>query len=345
MKLLVTTQAVDKDDPVLGFFHGWLLEFAKHFERIDVICLRKGEYSLPPHVHVHSLGKEKGVNRIKYAIRFYYYFMRVFFFNRPNYVLYHMGAVYNVLGAPFFLLRKWSATKFYWWKTHGKVQALKETLALIFVDRVFTAGSKSFDRKTDKVTVVGHAIDTERFAPRDTAIHTPSACLMVGRIVPIKKIEVALRALTRVTSEVKPSLALVGSPDNPEYEVTLTQYCREHGLAMVDFLGSRKQTEMPAFYEAAGILLHPAYEAGFDKVVLEAMATGVIPLTSIPSFEPILSPYGLFIPAEDDEGYANAIIHIVRMSEDKRKTLRETLRAIVVSKHSIATIPHRIFGV
>jgi glycosyltransferase involved in cell wall biosynthesis len=342
MKLLVTTQAVDRDDPVLGFFHGWLLEFAKHFERIDVICLRKGVYSLPPHVHVHSLGKEEGVNRIKYVARFYYYFSKVFFLYRPDYVFYHMGAVYNVLGAPFFLLRKWSNTKFYWWKTHGKVKALKETLALTFIDKVFTA---SFDRKTDKVVVVGHAIDTERFTSRDTAVHTPSACLMVGRIVPIKKIEVALRAFARIANQTSLSLRLVGSPDNTKYEETLKQYCGEHALTMVHFLGSRKQTEMPALYDDAGILLHPAYEAGFDKAVLEAMATGVIPLTSIPSFEPILSPYNLFIPPEDDGGYADAMLRIIKMSDDERKTLRDTLRTIVVSGHSVTTIPHRIFDV
>ncbi len=345
MKLLLTTQMVDKDDPVLGFFHGWLLEFAKHFERIDVICLKKGAYELPAHVHIHSLGKENGVSRLKYVVRFYYYFSKIFFLERPDFVFYHMGAVYNILCVPFFLLRKLFDTKFYWWKTHGKVKALKETLALTFVDKVFTAGSKSFDRKSDKVVVVGHAIDTERFTMREGAVHAPSACLMVGRIVPIKKIEVALRAFDSIKSEQDLSLTLIGSPDNVPYEETLKEYCREHALTMVNFVGSRKQTEMSAFYDDAGILLHPAYEAGFDKVVLEAMATGVIPLTSIPSFEPVLGPHGLFIPAEDAQGYANAIKRIVRMSLGERKSLRDTLRGVVVSGHSVTSITHRIFGI
>ncbi len=345
MKLLLTTQIVDKDDPVLGFFHGWLLEFAKHFERIDVICLKKGAYELPPHVHIHSLGKENGVSRFKYVVRFYYYFSKIFFLERPDFIFYHMGAVYNILCVPFFLLRKLFHTRFYWWKTHGKVKALKETLALTFVDKVFTAGSKSFDRKTDKVVVVGHAIDTERFTMRENATHAPSACLMVGRIVPIKKIEVALRAFDSIKNKEELTLTLVGSPDSVPYEETLKEHCREHDLTMVNFVGSRKQREMPAFYDDAGILLHPAYEAGFDKAVLEAMATGVIPLTSIPSFEPILGPHGLFIPAEDARGYADVILRIIKMSPTERQNLRHTLREIVVSGHSVTTIPHRIFNV
>ena len=32
MNLLLITQKIDKDDPILGFFHRWVEEFAKHFE-------------------------------------------------------------------------------------------------------------------------------------------------------------------------------------------------------------------------------------------------------------------------------------------------------------------------
>jgi len=58
MKLLITTQTIDKNDPILGFFHGWVKEFSKHFEEINVICLKEGEHNLPENVHVYSLGKE-----------------------------------------------------------------------------------------------------------------------------------------------------------------------------------------------------------------------------------------------------------------------------------------------
>ena len=63
MKLLITTQVVDQNDLFLGFFHGWLEEFAKHFEHITVICLKEGTHSLPENVEVISLGKERGTSR------------------------------------------------------------------------------------------------------------------------------------------------------------------------------------------------------------------------------------------------------------------------------------------
>ena len=73
MKLLICTQVVDKNHPILGFFHRWIEEFAKHCDTVEVICLFEGEHTLPANVHVHSLGKEEGKNRLKYLIRFYAY--------------------------------------------------------------------------------------------------------------------------------------------------------------------------------------------------------------------------------------------------------------------------------
>ena len=57
MKLLICTQAVDTEDPILGFFVRWIEEFAKHCEKVTVICLREGKYDLPSNVKVYKIGK------------------------------------------------------------------------------------------------------------------------------------------------------------------------------------------------------------------------------------------------------------------------------------------------
>src|SRR3989344_1998355 len=96
MKLLIITQKVDKNDPILGFFHAWLNEFAKNLESIIVICLYKGEVNLPNNVKVLPLGKENGVSRIKYIFNFYKYIWN----ERKNYdkVFVHMNPIYVILG-------------------------------------------------------------------------------------------------------------------------------------------------------------------------------------------------------------------------------------------------------
>jgi len=39
MKILILTQKIDKNDDILGFFHGWVAEFAQHCEKVTVIAL------------------------------------------------------------------------------------------------------------------------------------------------------------------------------------------------------------------------------------------------------------------------------------------------------------------
>ena len=114
MKLLIITQAIDLDDPILGFFHRWVEEFAKRFEHIEVICLKLGRHSLPGNVSVHSLRKEKGRrSRFMYATYFGWLIWKL----RPKYdaVLVHMNPEYVILGGVDWRLM---GKKIYFWYNH-----------------------------------------------------------------------------------------------------------------------------------------------------------------------------------------------------------------------------------
>ena len=103
MKLLILTQKVNKDDPILGFFVRWVEEFAVHCESVVVICLEKGNYDLPSNVNVLSLGKEEGKSHFVYLLRFYTYIWS----NRKEYdsVFVHMNQEYILLAGLFW--RMW----------------------------------------------------------------------------------------------------------------------------------------------------------------------------------------------------------------------------------------------
>ena len=147
MKLLIITQKVDKNDSVLGFFHGWIVEFAKHCEKLTVICLYKGEYDLPENVKVLSLGKETGRSRLKYVFRFYKYIWKY----RKDYdnVFVHMNHIYVVLGGTFWkILNK----KIILWYNHisGSVSL---NIALFFVNYIcFTSPFSYVARKNKEVS-------------------------------------------------------------------------------------------------------------------------------------------------------------------------------------------------
>lgn len=343
MKLLVCTQAIDVDHPILGFFHGWVLEFAKHSEVVHVICLEVGRHTLPENVIIHSLGKEAGKSRLTYLWRFYTVFGKLFFTRQVDHVFYHMGAIYNILGAPFFFVRKLYGVKFYWWKTHGLLNT-QGKIALSFTDLVFTAGSKSFPYKTHKLVVVGHAIDTEKFTyASKNDNHTILKALIVGRITPIKEIEVAIKAIVGLAKKGTPlHLDIIGTDTDMTYRHQLEALIAENTVTgLVHFVGSKTQTELIDSYHEADFLFHPASQAGFDKVVLEAMSSGVIPLTSIASFEPILSEFGLYIQPQNVDGYVNHVFQLINNSRIADQT-KLAIRKIVEEKHSVKTLPYRL---
>ena len=110
MRLLICTQKVDKRDPILGFFHSWIEEFAKHCSQVIVICLEKGEFDLPENVTIFSLGKEE--NKHGYAVKLLYCwsFYKFIWRYRKEYdtIFVHMNKEYVVLGGIFWRLFKWN---------------------------------------------------------------------------------------------------------------------------------------------------------------------------------------------------------------------------------------------
>ena len=123
MKLLIVTQAVDTEDPALGFFCSWIEEFAKHAERVEVICLKEGKHTLSANVRVHSLGKpcsaeatQGAGKRLKYIFNFYRYIWQLR--HDHDAVFVHMNPEYVVLSGLFW--RLWGK-RIGLWYTHKSV--------------------------------------------------------------------------------------------------------------------------------------------------------------------------------------------------------------------------------
>src|SRR3989344_7232103 len=149
MRLLIVTQAVDVNDPILGFFHRWIEEFAKHCERVHVICLKEGAHHLPPNVTVHSLGKESGRSRLKYLLRFF----RLVWSLRREYdaVFVHMTPEYVLLGG--LLWRLWNKRVVLWYVHRQSTFALQ--LAAHLVHKIATSAKGSISVRSRKIAVVG----------------------------------------------------------------------------------------------------------------------------------------------------------------------------------------------
>lgn len=284
MKLLVLTQKVNKNDSNLGFFHDWLKRLAEKTEKLTVICLEAGQYDLPANTQVYSLGKEKGASRLSYLFNFYKYIWKL----RDDYdgVFIHMNPEYCILGGIFWrLLHK----KIMLWYTHKAVN-WRLRLGTFFADKVFTASRESFRLLSKKVEAVGHGIPVDAFAGRPENITTGELCLLaVGRASPSKDFDTAIKAVEE----------LKNNKNLPPIKFAIES--------------ERKYAEMPEVYHRYQILIHTSRTGSMDKVVLEALASGRIVVSSSEAFADLAKQGIVYsFPAGDSAALANKIEEIYK---------------------------------
>lgn len=272
MKLLIVTQAIDQNHPVLGFFVRWVVEFSKHFEHIHVIALSVGEYEFPKNVTVHSLGKELPAE--SYKLKALFRFFSIIWKERNSYdaVFVHMNPEYVVLAGWWWRL---TGKKVGLWYTHKSVD-LKLRMAEFFANTVFTASKESFRLSSKKLHVMGHGIDTDFFTP-DPSVVRGGHMLSVGRLMKTKRHDLAIR----VAAEANAPLRIAGEGSERERLKTLARELN----ADVSFLGALTQAKLRNEYRAARSLVHTSETGSLDKVVLEAFACGCPVQTNDPALK------------------------------------------------------------
>ncbi len=334
MRLLIITQKVDKADPVLGFFHKWIEEFAKNLEEVIVICLERGSADLPKNVQVFSLGKEDKKSHLTYILRFYKYIWQ----ERKNYdaVFVHMNPEYLVLGG--WLWRLWHK-KIALWYVHRQVN-VKLRLAAWLSDVIFTSAPESFGLKSKKVQYVGHGIDVSKFELTHPASYQPLVITHVGRITQIKNLEVIIEALKILRdSGVVLELKLVGEPQNGSDEVykkNMVLLVAKLSLAdKVTWVGTQENVRA---YTDSSLTINAAPDGGMDKSVLESLASGRAVFASNKAFKEVFEEQsGFFLyPFRDSKRLAQMIKTF--LGTEHKEAIVEILAERVKTRYGVTSL-------
>jgi glycosyltransferase involved in cell wall biosynthesis len=345
MKLLIVTQTVDVNDPILGFFHRWIKEFAKHCEQVHVFALNVGEYSLPENVHVHCLGKSEGKSKIIWLWRLWQKSWSL----RDEYdsVFVHMNPEYVLFGGLFWWML---GKRIGLWYAHGTV-TFRLRCATFISNTVFTSSAKGFRIASKKRSIVGQGIDTNIFAPKDASYMEDDILRLVtvGRITPVKHLAFLIDVVAKILQQQKVMLTIAGVPMNDTdrgHLQDLHHLCAEKGIdRQVVFAGSKTQEEIRDLLHEHHIFVHAGRTGSLDKAVLEAMSAGVHPLTSSEAFTDLFGAEKEFCtyPQGDAEVLVSKLVSIAERGIDRDRLKR--LRNIVVNEHGIEALIRKIVNV
>lgn len=339
MKLLIMTQKVDANDDVLGFFHGWIKEFAKHCEEMTVIALGVLEYDLPKNVRVLSLGKEEGVSRLSYLINFY----RLIWRERKNYdtVFVHMNQEYILLGG---LIWKCLGKKIALWRNHY-AGSLLTRIAMMISDKIFCTSKYSFTARSKKMTLMPVGVDTDLFKKEDRIVRKPHSVLFLARISPSKKPHLIIEALRKVRDKgIDFTADFYGNPlpQDVPYLNSLKEKVKAYSLEdRVTFEKGVPNRETPRVYGAHTIFINASPSGMYDKTIFEAMACESLVLTSNINLKGSIDDMFLF-REDDEEDLAKQLAHLLALSFEEKEELGKRFRVFVVSQHSLILLGDKL---
>jgi glycosyltransferase involved in cell wall biosynthesis len=324
---------------MLGFMHTWVKEFAKHFEKITVVCLKEGKHNLPKNVQVFSLGKEKGTSKVTQLLRFYKYIWNY----RKEYdaVYVHMNQEYVLLGGLLWhMLGKYVTM----WRNHHAGSYLTD-VASLFCHKIFCTSKFSYTAKYKKTVFMPVGVPTDIFRPLPEVQRKPHSILSIVRISPAKKIEQLIEALYLVHSKGIPFTAtLCGKaiPMHKEYETSLHEQVKKRGLEdKVFFAQSVPYEEVPALYAKHDICVNQSPSGMYDKTIFEAMLCETLALSCNENLHGEIDE--LFLFKEDNESdLANKLVRLLLLSPKERKEKAQKLVQYAQENHSLTHLGERL---
>jgi D-inositol-3-phosphate glycosyltransferase len=143
--------------------------------------------------------------------------------------------------------------------------------------------ARLYDADPDRIAVVPCGVDLDLFRPQDKeaarralGYRDERIILFVGRIEPLKGIDILINAVAQLGDESDFHVLIVGGDRRSRQQVShLQELASNLGIGeRVCFLGAVDHEQLPLYYNAADVCVVPSYYESFGLVALEAMACG-----------------------------------------------------------------------
>ena len=168
-----------------------------------------------------------------------------------------------------------------------------------------------------RIVRVPNGVDRGRFRPASGAAAPPEPLgderpivLFVGRLHPVKGLDVLLEAVGRVRRQGRPPFQVVVVGEGPEAEALLRQRAAFGIDQDVRFIGVRGHDAVGEWMRAAAVFCLPSRNEGMPNVLIEAQACGVpVVATRVGGVGELVGPdSGILVDAGDAPALAAALV-------------------------------------
>ncbi len=227
----------------------------------------------------------------------------------------------------------------------GEYRLQGEYEVLRIADRIIAATQAElaqlqwlYQADTHKVVIIPPGVDLSHFYPipvdeaREFIGVQPCdrVLLFVGRIEPLKGIDILLEALSILRRQnITVCLTVIGGDptvnDETQYsEMAHLQALRaQYGMNdLVAFIGQRSQDSLPYYYSAAEAVVVPSHYESFGMVALEAMACGTPVVASQVGGLAFLvqdGQTGFTVPVDDPQALADRLAELLNDHELRQR--------------------------
>lgn len=226
----------------------------------------------------------------------------------------------SLIGMDFLQVQKWWGRPF--------LEAVKTADAVTVTGRRMTEGLIELGVDAERIRVLPHSIDTDRFSPREG--EPKYDIVSVGQLIQRKRMDVLIDALSLLKGQgVQLRAAILG---RGPLEEELRERARARGVAQqVDFLGYRDDVEQ--VITGAKIFCLASEWEGVPFAMMEAMAAGLVPVvTDVGTIADWVTPgeNGSIVPVGDPAALAAAL----KALEDNGGQLRNRYRKQLVAERA-----------
>jgi glycosyltransferase involved in cell wall biosynthesis len=277
--LVIYNLETNLDSHILASAHDWIQEFSMSYSRVVVYTTHAGRFNLPDNVTVIETGGGTLLKRLSAVWKLYKSLILILRNRRKTDVFHHMSSnTLLILGFPINLIKVPQII----WYSHS-VADFSLRLGARFAGLVVSATTQTVPNLKGIVArPIGHGISLSRIGEIPNHDKQRTGIISVGRVVRIKKIEDAIKAISNLPSNLRDkarNLVLIGPyEEKSNYLEFLIQESQKYEVEIV-LLGSMDYRRIPTLFANSSIVFTGTPKSA-DKAALEAAMLGCLILTT-----------------------------------------------------------------